>query len=363
MHITISYPAFLKGRPARHRDLKQCLLALPLDVEIPEVSGEDAPMAIETTHNNLKVNFREYGGKLYRSLDIGAEKLGEQMNMRRIFDTKGWVMGSMARRALADYFRVAGRNQNVLPRNISLSGNQMVAYQAEAEQPFKMGKAFVVDEDDLDRARSYERQAVERMAGFIAVDGVMCYLSPEPVYSATPATDTGPGIVTIVTQGYAYDAADPHLVQRYAIWSQPEMAFFSALSGEDAARYAGIDPQELPSIRVADPTLVRSDFEALAIERLARNIVAAASSDFGSLSLQKVHETLALALDTSMPQGDWHDGLADLIAEAAAIARDDETDQVAKVLKGITPEVMDRVLDRWQNRLVEMSLGIHPSFP
>jgi hypothetical protein len=354
MRVKIHYPAFLRGFPSRHRTVKQCLLALPLDVEIQEVEREHAPVAITySDHANRIVEFREFGGLLYRSLGIGAGQLATHMDSRRIFDAKGEVLGVMASRAMRDYHKV-GKEMNVLPRKVVEHANQMVVDDCDKDKAFDLGEAFVVSDDDMDRARSYEDMAMERMEGFISIDGVMSYRSVEPVYCATPKTDQGPGKVNIVNRGYAFLTDDPFYVNRYPIWSQADVSFFSALSGEEAAAHAGLSVNDVPSISVFDASVVRLDFEAMGVERMAHNIVSVIGSDEINLPLQSLGQSIRIALKNRIPTEQHYDVLAGLILEVASLSRNDKTMTAAKVLRRFTPEIMENAVERWNGRPVQI---------
>jgi hypothetical protein len=353
MRVKIHYPAFLRGFPARHRTVKQCLVALPLDVEIQEIERKHAPVAITySDHANRIVELSEFGGLLYRSLEVEGDWLEALMGSRRIFDVSGEVLGVMAARAFKDYVEV-GTDANVLPRKAVLYANQIVVDDYDKDKAFEMGEAFVVSDDDHDRAASYEHMARERMAGFLIVDGVLCYRTAEPTYCATPRTKLGPGKVTIVNQGYAFLPEDPQYVERYPVWSRADAMFFSALSGEEAASRAGLDLDEIPSINVVDASLIRSDFEAMGLERLARNLVNEIGSDTSSMSLQSLSQSIQMALEEYVADDQVQDVLAGLVLDVAALSKSDETMTVARVLRHFTPQIIEGVVERWHDRPVQ----------
>ena len=81
MLVNLTYPAFLAGRPARHRDEKPCLLVLEIEVNFAEACVDAAPVAM--------------------ALDDGYSN-----GAIEAFDTRNEVFGSLAHEALRHYFTV-----------------------------------------------------------------------------------------------------------------------------------------------------------------------------------------------------------------------------------------------------------------
>lgn len=328
-----------------------------MDIDVPEVSSRVAPVVMTAKISQKTiVEYREHNGLLFRSTDIGPDKLAEVMNSRRIFDTKGEIVGSLAHRAMRDYFKVAFRNRNVLPRNLGMSRNEFVMYPANVQETFDMGQGFAVDESDLERAESYREQARERIAGFLAIDGVICYTTSQPVYSATKGVKGQPGQVAIATRGYEFQSDDPTYAERYDIWSRADTTFFSSLSRREAAAHAGVSIETLPEIEVFDPSVVRLDFEALAIERLARNLVALLPTCYRHFEADKItelanyHGSLVDNLGEDFSDASRCDHVADLLSGISrSIGYLSESEAAAR-MGGFTPDIIDAVIDRWHGR-------------
>lgn len=359
---SLTYPAFLTGRPARHREYKQCLVALQVEVDVPEALGYQAPVVMGYNPPNRRayVELRGFEGQLYRSLDLGAEGLGRYTESQAL-DTKSEILGCLADIAMRDYFRMRDNYWEAIPRNIAMSQGRLLLSSEDTKRIFHIGREFAVEEDDQDRAKELEDKARERFGRFLVIDGKVWTQAVELTYRAIPAGRYPTGRVHIESGGYLHSPDDPGQVKRYPAWSDPEARFFNALSPDEAAEYAGISADGFPRIDVIDTSFVRSDFEAIDLDRCARNVVDEIGdrlTDFPQL--RELRNLVAGFIRPDRPLGRSPDKLADLLAKVADEAR--RTDVQGKVLKRFTPDRINGFIDRWNSRPIELSAIGTPAF-
>jgi hypothetical protein len=355
MPHSLTYPAFLVGRPARHNTAKRCLVALPIDVDVPEVPGYQAPVAMSFGHTSgsERVELRAFEGRLYRSLRMNTDEL-TRFTKSYTLDKNGEILGCLVTEAMRDYSRLAFNNDlGTLPHNLAMSKGQFVIGDDDAKKIFNWGRDFVVDDDDQDRADEIKEMARDRFSRFLLIDGTVWTQAAELVYRASPCVGAAPGKVYVATGGFHQPLDDPGYAERYPAWADPDTRFFSALSPEGAAEYARIPLNAVPMIDVADSSHVSNDFEALDLERCGHNVVAEVERKLPPSRIDELRRVIIGFLRPDRPLGRAPDKLADLLAQFSLEAR--RTKGAEKAMKRFTPEKIDAFVERFINRPIELA--------
>ncbi|MCV9964896.1 hypothetical protein OIU34_23670 [Pararhizobium sp. BT-229] len=279
-------------------------------------------MALEDGCSTGAIELRRFEGQLYRSLGIMSEDL-TRYSKSYAFDTRNDVFGSLAHEALRYYFTVRFDSidrMKPVPSSVAMRDNQFLIEGDAAAKIFRMGRDFTVTQKDLARAAELERKARDQLGRFLVIDGAVWFLAFELVYSATAPDGTKPGTVSIADSASHYaDPYAPHTV-RHPSWSDPRTRFFSALSADAAAEYAGVRLDDFPMIEVLETESVAGDFEAMELKRCGRNVMSEFDGAVSSPRLQKLRMALFQLLDES-GRPDWSpDALADVLAELSASA-------------------------------------------
>ncbi|MCZ7861091.1 hypothetical protein O9X98_06695 [Agrobacterium salinitolerans] len=299
---------------------------------------------------------RAFDGRLYRSLRTSTEDLA-RYTTSYAFDTKGEILGCLATEAMRDYFEVEfDSGMATIPRNLAMSKGRLLISDGDAKKTLHWGREFVVEEDDLDRAEELEEMARKRFSKFLVIDGTVWAQATELMYRASPPKGTTPGKVLVATGGCHYSPDDPGYPERYPAWSDPDSRFFSALSPEAAAEYARIPLNTVPLIDVVDSACVGADFEALDLERCARNVVHELEDTISGLRpsrFSEVRNVIVGFLRSDRPLGRSPDKLADLLAQLALEAR--RTKVAEKAMKRFTPDSIDAFVERYTNRPIEIA--------
>lgn len=359
MLLRLTYPAFLTGRPARHRAEKPCLLALEIEVDVPEAYADAAPvaMALNDGYSNGAIELRQFEGQLHRSLGITPEGLA-RYTKSYAFDTRNEVFGSLAHEAMRHYFTVRFDHNSPVPPRVAMRDNQFLIEGDAAAKIFRMGREFAVAQKDQDRAAELERKAREQLGRLLVIDDTVWFPTCEFVYRATAPVGEKPGTVSVV--GSASHYADPYApnVMRHSSWSDPQTRFFGALAAEAAAEYAGVPLDGLPVIEVMETSSVAADFEAMELKRCGRNVMSEFGSSASTPRIRKLRTALFQALGESN-QPDWSpDSLADVLAALSAAVRRFDKD----ALKQFTPDQIDDFVGRWNSRVIDTLKIGGPSF-
>jgi hypothetical protein len=266
-------------------------------------------------------------------------------------------LGRLAHEALRQYFTVRFDQRTLAPKGLAMKDNQFVIDGEAAAMVFRMGRDFAVAEQDRERAVELERQVLDQFGHFLVIDGSVWTPSFEFVYCATPAVGRKSGTVYVVNAAAHRVPDGAPYIARHPSWSNPAARFFSALSTEAAAEYAGIPLDRFPNIEVMDTSCVSADFEALELERCARLVLADLSAiPPDHLLLDPRTRLVGLVGTRDVPSS--KDELADILSEISTAARTLDS----KALKKVTPDHIDDFVARWNSRPIDtLDIG-GPSF-
>lgn len=357
MLLNLTYPAFLTGRPARHRDEKPCLLALEIEVDVPETTS-DAALVVMALHDgspNGPIALRGFEGQVYRSLGIMSEGL-TRYTKSHAFDTRNEVFGSLAHEALRHYFTIRFDRQKPAPSNVAMRDNQFLIEGDAATKIFRMGREFAVSDKDRDRAADLEQRAREQLGRFLIIDGRVWAPTFEFIYGATPVVGAKAGRVFVAnTMSHLSGEYEPHIA-RHPRWSDPETRFFNALSRDAAAEYVGLPAHTLPMIEVMQTSSVVVDFEAMELERCGRLVLREIDKAHSSPRLRDLCKSLFDHLNGRADKNP--DELADILSELSAAVRTIDKD----ALRQFTPDHIDDFVSRWNSRPIEALKVGGPSF-
>jgi hypothetical protein len=359
MLAKLTYPAFLTGRPARHRDEKRCLLALEteLDVSVANAEASSLVMTLDSGYNNGVIELKQYRGQFYQSLGIAPEDIA-QYTKTNAFDTRNEVLGTLAHDALRGYFTIRFDSSNPIPPRVAMRDNQFLMEGDALAKIFRMSREFVVAQKDQHNAADLERKARQQFERFLILDGCVWFPTREFIYSATARSNGKPGVVSVTTSASHY--ADPHKlhVVRHSNWSDPHTRYFSVLSPEAAAQYGNVALSALPKVDVLDPGLVDSDFEAMELVRCGRNVLDEIGSAASPPDIQEFRTALLYSME-GISNPDWSaDPLADVLERLSTAVRGHGNG----ALKRFTPDHIDDFVSRWHSRQIEPLQIVGPAF-
>lgn len=356
MLLNVTYVAFLTGQPARHRAVKPCLVGLEIEVDVHETNVDAARVVMSV---DGLTELRRFDGKLYRSLSVGPEGFAQYSKMYA-FDTRNDVFGDLANEALRWYSSSVWDRKKPTPDNIRYEGEEFVISEQSAAKMLRMGREFVVDVKDQDRAADIERRAREQFSQLVVIDGAVWTPAFELIYAATPATETESGSVVAATS-FSHHSSDyqPNVQHKHrSHWYDPSTRFFNALSLEQAAEYAGVPVGSFPTIDVMETSAVSADFEDFELERCGRLIIRELDVPRDAPPrVKQIRDALHGYFLRASFETKSRDALADILSEVSRAVRRDEAS-----LKRLRPGHIDEFVERWNGRPIEILPPANLSF-
>lgn len=273
MKITLRHPALVRGRVKRMTKDRLVLCLPEIDIEIPEVSSQEAPEALVVARHGQNIAYRLYDGKLMLpvkgDLDVAAlarirqeDAFGDWHPIfgQMITDIRnliGHQMAADATRPERLYSVLAARRQ--APET--------------AERAIADTSALVMTDEviaDLEAAAAKARAATSEI---VIIDGKGWRTAPEPCYRVMAESghvtveDSEFYLPDIKKQGYTYE------------WSELSFRYFSAGDIDQALAYSAerrgspLEQQDRESITVLDPGGLHLDFKSLEMYRFAHVVI------------------------------------------------------------------------------------------
>lgn len=298
---TISYPVTLEGTPQDHKTAKTCFLVLQADVDLPDLDGDDVPVAMRAASASGDEEFRAFEGKLYRRTDFTSGDFGDRTRLDP-FDPANPFFGKMLATAVERYDSAYLNYEPVSPKDF-VDDEKITEYgrgEKGRAAVARLSRGFTVapcDAADAAKARNEALSAVKRL---IVVDGAVWTPCTELAYLAHPAAGDSKARVEIVHEGYVRDRTADDTQQNRGSWADPNARFFGASDREAAAAHAGVPLFDFPEIEVFDDSFLKVDFEKSELVRCAENV----ADEFGNSSKDL---TIRIYLDRirTCLKGEW----------------------------------------------------------
>ena len=297
MRRTISYPVAFEAEVPRHRETKTVLAFETGEVDIPEISSDDAPVVI-TVHDIDQLagvpegtEYRFHGDRLL--VDTGISATGFGSDESASVEQRGSLI-LPALEAMRKTFGF-GEGFHLYPPKAPLVLSNLIwngGVPEDLQQVWKqMAEAGRLERDESahETAMAWRRLTVDHAASFAVIDGSVWKETAEPCYTVTP--DLSPGLTTRPADFYSRlrtGLMDSSQWSTYRVGGRN----FSALDrqrayrhGTHAAQALGLeDDANLPRIDVRTPDIPLIDFETHEFERVSRLLVHDVADAFRKLA-------------------------------------------------------------------------------
>jgi hypothetical protein len=283
MKINALYPVLLNGKPPRKRTTMLAVVAREAQIDIPELSHDDAPIAFVVHDKSLPspidsdgLPLRWHGGILYRPTETTAASLAA--DLVRPLRASPYYKEQLARmrKEIADHPQALRWPENIhslLSTNADL--HPEVVARCIEESP-----TFVPEEGEEAKTEQWFSIFNAALDGLVVIDGQIWSPSPEPAYAVTTQ---GHGSVFIhLPKIYSHHANYSAAPDRFITES---FHLFPAARYDDAVAFAeGIADSagrsrsmQIPAYQRIEIRLEEAatyDFDRLELDRFARLLVA-----------------------------------------------------------------------------------------
>ena len=199
MRATLIYPVIAKGTPKGARNQKNGLLFEEMSFDIPEVTADEAPIAMlvrqeHDPYSRFKkenpIRVRYHDGKLYISTDNHPRFRKECADRLRLPG-----LAEITHR-LCDQAIVSIENTLDKTEFWPISSKSIVKYKVDdgainLTRNRQEQDAFAISEDGLERAEHWRGQARDTQNGLLVIDGELWETCDEPVYSVAMRASRG----------------------------------------------------------------------------------------------------------------------------------------------------------------------------
>lgn len=268
--MKIRYPALTVGIPPGFRAKRQVVLMRELDVDIPDITVADAPVAlriqdrlpVQLSSAIASIEYRVFDGQLYRLSPLRVEDIADRDPLVSTIPPVDALLSLYAETL----------TEKSWPKGVWAQGAKC-RLDPDMSAEFDRGHLVALDDEGLALLAACELFVLEQLSRYVVVEGELWESAPEPALFVD-MIDGSP-------RGYSLDPRRDvqMLVGRYA-----GSAVYVSMN--EAARRRGPDTPSFPRVEVARPDVLDSDFRHDNQRLLARTLESNYRQRKGDLSVR-----------------------------------------------------------------------------